>query len=168
LSPLLLALSYFLHLLATVIWLGGLMVLTVLVIPEVRRALDGTPALAGILTRLRTRFVPISNLCLAVLLITGMFQTAGDENYEGLLAFNNAWSVAILLKHVAIVGMIAVGLALQYRIVPALERASLLTERGKGDPAEYERLRRRELRLTWLNIAFSVLVLACTAYATAL
>ena len=167
-SPSLLALSYFIHLLATVVWLGGLMVLTVLVIPEVRRALDGSPALASITSRLRARFAPISNLCLAVLLITGMFQTAGDEHYEGLLAFDNAWSIAILLKHVAIVGMIAVGLSLQYRIVPALERTSLLIERGKGDPAEYERLRRRELRLTWVNIGFSVLVLACTAYATAL
>jgi hypothetical protein len=60
------------------------------------------------------------------------------------------------------------GLALQYGIMPALERATLLAERGKGDPVAYARLRRTELRLTWLNIGLGVLVLAFSAWATAI
>jgi uncharacterized membrane protein len=164
-----LAISYFVHLVATVVWLGGLMVITVLVIPEVRRTLDeNSPSFAALLGRLRARFTVIGNLCLVLLLVTGMLQMPGDDNYTGFLRVENAWSVAMLLKHVAIVGMIGIGLLLQFGVVPALERTRLLTERGKGDPTATAALRQREVRLTWLNIAMSIVVLACTAYATAL
>ena len=162
-----LAVSYFFHLIATVVWIGGLIILAVLVIPEARRALAESPALEAFMMRLRRRFTPLTNLSLAVLVLTGMFQMSGDPNYEGLLAFNNSWSVAMLLKHVAVVGMVVGGVALQFGVIPALERAALLAERGKGDAAARERLRRRESRLTWANIALGVVVLACTAWATA-
>jgi hypothetical protein len=64
--------------------------------------------------------------------------------------------------------MVISGLLLQFGVAPALERASLLAERGKGDAVEWEGLRRREVRLTWLNVGLGLLVLAFTAWATAL
>jgi uncharacterized membrane protein len=163
-----LALSYFIHLLATVIWIGGLMVLATLVVPEVRRVLAGSAAQTQMLSRLRQRFNPVSNLCLVILFVTGMFQTVEDPNYTDLLVIDTPWSIAIFIKHIAALGMIIIGGVLQYGVIPALERASLLTERGKGDAALDERLRRRETRLTWVNIVLAVIVLACTAAATAI
>ncbi|MCL4249621.1 MAG: CopD family protein [Anaerolineae bacterium] len=167
-SPSLLALSYFIHLVATVVWIGGLVILTVLVIPEARRALAENPALLTLMTRLRKRFTPLSNLSLALLIATGMFQMAGDPNYQGMLQFNNQWSIAILLKHIAVIGMVAVGLVLQLVTIPALERATFMLERGKGNPADHERLRRHEVRLTWINLLLGIAVLGFTAWATAL
>jgi uncharacterized membrane protein len=163
-----LAISYFFHLIATVIWLGGLATMTIMVWPETRRIFTDNPAVLTLLTRLRKRFVPLSNLSLVVLVFTGFIQMAGDEHYDGLMAFTNEWSRVILLKHLAIAGMVVCGLILQFWVTPALERASLLLERGKGDSAEWERLRRREIRLTWANVALGVLVLAFTAWATAI
>jgi hypothetical protein len=153
---------------ATVVWVGGLVILALLVWPETRRILASSPALYALLTRLRKRFFPLANLSLAVLIVTGLFQMTADPNYEGMLTFDNEWSRAMLFKHIAFVGMVVCGLLLQFGVVPALERASLLAERGRGDPAEWERLRRREVRLTWLNVGLGVLVLAFTAWATAL
>ena len=167
-SPSLLAISYFFHLIATVIWLGGLALFVILVWPEARRVLSENPALYAFLNRLRKRFYPLSNFSLIVLIITGLIQMSGDPNYDGMLNFSNDWSRLILLKHIAIIGMVACGLIVQMGITPALERLSLLIERGKGDPAEYERLRRREVRLTWANIACAILVLGFTAWATSL
>jgi hypothetical protein len=57
---------------------------------------------------------------------------------------------------------------MQYYVAPELERATLLLERQKGDPEQLERLRRREARLTWVNVGLGVLVLGFTAWATAL
>jgi hypothetical protein len=91
-----------------------------------------------------------------------------DPNYEGVMQFTNDWSRAILLKHLAIGGMVVCGVALQFWVAPALERASLLAERGKGDPEAWARLHRYEVRLTGVNLALGVLVLAFTAWATAL
>lgn len=163
-----LAISYFFHLLATVIWIGGLAILVILVWPETRRVLEGNPALYQLLTRVRRRFLPLSNLSLAVLVVTGLIQMSGDPNYEGVLQFTNDWSRVILLKHIAIAGMFICGLALQLWVAPALERTALLAERGKDNPAEWARLHRAEVRLTWLNLALGVLVLAFTAWATAI
>ncbi|RMG80286.1 MAG: hypothetical protein D6712_18320, partial [Chloroflexi bacterium] len=67
-----------------------------------------------------------------------------------------------------IVVMAASGLILQNVISPALERTTLLREKGKGDDAEWAKLRRREVRLTWLNAILGVLVLALSAWATSL
>lgn len=163
-----LVISLFFHLVATVVWVGGLVILTLLVWPETRRILASSPALYALLTRLRARFFPLANLSLAVLVITGLSQMTASPYYDGVLTFDNQWSQAMLFKHIAFAGMVVAGLLLQFGVAPALERASLLAERGKGDPAEWERLRRREVRLTWINVALGLLVLAFTAWATAL
>ncbi|MBZ0280960.1 MAG: CopD family protein [Anaerolineae bacterium] len=164
----LLALSYFFHLIATVVWIGGLVTLTVFIWPETKRILAENLALYSLMTRWRKRFVPLTNFSLVVLVFTGFVQMAGDPNYDGVLQISNEWSRVMLLKHLAIAGMVVCGLVLQYGVTPALERASLLLERGKGDPTEWERLRRREVRLTWLNVVLGVTVLGFTAWATAI
>lgn len=163
-----LALSLFFHISATVIWIGGLLITCVLVWPEIRRILAESPALYQLLSRLRQRFFPISNLALGVLIVTGLFQMSLDPNYDGLLSFNNDWSRIMLVKHLLIVVMALAGLLLQWGVVPSLERASLLQERGKGDPAAWQTLRQREVRLTWLNAGLGVLVLACSAWASSI
>jgi uncharacterized membrane protein len=168
LSPLILAISYFFHLIATVVWIGGLVILVILVWPEARRALEDSPALHTLLMRLQRRFAPMSNLSLAVLVVTGLIQMTADSNYDGVLQFTNEWSRVILLKHIAIGGMFVCGLALHYWVTPALERASLLAQRGRGDANEWAKLRRNEVRLTWLSVILGILVLAFTAWATAI
>lgn len=163
-----LAISQFFHLLATVVWIGGLVILSILVWPETQRMLAESPAVYSFLTRLRKRFMPLANLSLAVLIVTGLFQMTADPHYQGVLQFANQWSWVILFKHLAVGGMVICGLALQFWVAPALERASLLLARSKGDPEEWARLRRYEVRLTWVNVALGILVLGFTAWATAL
>lgn len=167
-SPSVLAISYFFHLVATVVWIGGLVTLTVFVWPETRKALANNPALYAYLTRLRKRFYPLTNFSLVVLTFTGFIQMSGDPHYDGVLKFTNEWSQLLLLKHIAIIGMVVCGLVLQYGVTPALERASLLLEHGKGDQAEWEKLRQREIRLTWVNVILGLAVLGFTAWITAL
>lgn len=161
-----LALSLFFHLGATAIWIGGILITVMLVWPEMRRVLETSPALYTLLSRLRKRFYPISNISLAVLIVTGLFQMTADPNYDGMLTFDNEWTRVMLAKHVAIVFMALTGWTLQFAVVPALERATLLRERAKGDEAEWQRLRRREVRLTWVNAALGVAILGFSAWAT--
>ena len=163
-----LAISLFFHLVSTAVWIGGLMILSILVFPEARKVLENQPALYTLLSRLRKRFTPLSNLALAVLIMTGLTQMSLDPNYNGILQFDNTWSVVMLLKHITIIGMVISGLILQYAVAPALERASLLAERGKGNPEEWTHLRQREVRLTWLNVILGVLVLGFSAWAGSL
>ena len=163
-----LALSLFCHIAATVIWIGGILLITFLVVPELNRALAEQPALYQILTRLRKRFTIVGNLALTVLIVTGLLQMSTDSNYEGLLRFSNRWSQALLLKHVLIIVMALCGLLLQFAVAPALERTSLLQERDMGDVDEWRRLRRHERRLTVIIALLALTILAASAWLTAI
>jgi len=163
-----LAISLFFHILATVVWIGGILIITLLVIPEVNRILADQPALYKTLQRLRKRFYPISNLALVVLIVTGLSQMTADPEYDGLLQFDNTWSQVLLVKHMLIIIMALVGVVLQFSIAPALERTTLLLERGKGDSTEWDKLRGREQRLTWVMIGLAILILAMSAWLSAI
>ncbi|MGB1286476.1 MAG: CopD family protein [Aggregatilineales bacterium] len=164
----LLALSLFVHLLATLIWVGGLLVTVLLVWPEMNKTLSAQPALYQMLAGLRKRFYPLSQLSLVALVATGLFQMTASPFYEGVLNFDNLWSQILLLKHLVIVLMVISGVILQYGTIPALERASILRIKEKDDKGQWERLRRREILLTWLNVGLGVLVLAFSAGLSAL
>src|SRR5260221_6025076 len=167
----LLSLSFFLHLLATVIWLGGLALLTLLIWPEARTLIakqEQGGAVLDLLDRLRKRFYPLANLSLVVLIVTGLFQMEESPHYDGLLQLTNDWTRAILLKHVAVLGMLVVGMAMQWGVLPALERATLLARRGKDQvksSQDMARLQRRERQLLILNLVLGVVVLLFTAIA---
>ena len=163
-----LAISLFFHLLATAIWVGGLLITTLLVWPEMRRVLESNISLYSLLARLRKKFTPMSNLALAVLITTGLIQMSLDPNYDGFMTFDNTWSRVMLVKHIAIILMVIVGLVLQNAVFPALERTTLLLERQKADVTAYEALRRREIRLTWVNVILGVCVLGFSAWAGSL
>jgi uncharacterized membrane protein len=165
-----LALSFFLHLIATVVWIGGLFVLTMLIWPETRALAERSEqsaVLLDLLDRVRKRFYPLTNLSLVVLIVTGLFQMDQNPHYDGLLQLTNDWTRAILLKHVAVLGMLLVGVTMQWGVLPALERAALLVRHGK-ESLEIERLRRRERQLTLLNFILGIIVLVFTAIARSL
>ncbi|MBN1966892.1 MAG: CopD family protein [Anaerolineae bacterium] len=162
-----LVIAFFFHLIATIVWIGGLALLVLVVWPVGRQVLGDTPAYADLLAALRKRFTPLANLSLVVLIVTGMIQMGGDPNYDGLLVFDNDWSRAILLKHLAIIGMVIVGGVLQWGIAPAQERLALLRARDKATP-EADQLARRERWLNSANLILGVAVLLLTAVATAI
>ena len=163
-----LAISLFFHIAATVIWIGGILLITFMVVPELNRVLAEQPALLQLLRRLRERFTVLGNLALAILVVTGVLQMSTDPNYEGLLSFSNRWSQVLLLKHILIIALAALGLMLQFGLAPALERTSLLLERGAGDADAWQTLRARERRLTLLIALLALAILAASAWLTAI
>lgn len=159
-----LALSYWIHLLATVVWLGGLAVMGLVAWPALRQqTLQDNQWLA-----LQKRFTPWVNASLVLLLVTGFVQMTNDPNYEGFLQVNTLWAQAILVKHLAVVAMIIVGGIVQLRVHPAMDRLALLAEKRPQLADEEQRaLQRREVRLLQLNMVCAAAVLLFTAIATA-
>jgi putative copper export protein len=159
-----LAFSYWVHLLATVVWLGGLALMSLVALPALRQKTLATNQWF----ELQKRFTPWVNGSLVILLITGFVQMTNDANYEGFLAVNTLWAQAILVKHIAVLGMILIGAFVQWRIHPAMERTALLAQRRPQLAAEeQESLLQQESRLLWLNLFCAAAVLFFTAVATA-
>lgn len=159
-----LAASYWIHLMATVVWLGGIALMAFIAWPALRQ---GTLS-ANQWFQLQKRFLPWVNAALIVLLITGFIQMTNDENYNGFLAIDSLWAWAILLKHIAYVGMVALTAYLQFSLYPAMARMALLAEtRPETASAEHDKLSRREIRYLRLNVVAAMTVLFFTAVATA-
>ena len=161
------SLSFFVHLLATVAWIGGLVTLALVVQPVLNRSVVEVQERARLLESILRRFQPIANLSLAVLILTGMVQTFTGRFYKGFLNLDNTWAQAIFLKHIAVLGMVGVAAYITFSVQPALKRTALLIANGVSDEQQLARLQRQQARLTRVNLILSVLVLLCTAIASA-
>jgi uncharacterized membrane protein len=160
-----LSLAYWLHMLATVAWIGGLAAVVLLVLPTARKSLDPS-GYAAFLENLHRRFDPIAWLSLAVLVGTGLFQMSASANYKGFLAISNLWAAAILTKHLVFLVMTGLSAYLTWGVLPALRRIALLKAHGRDAPG-LESLQRREALLLRLNFILGILVLGLTAIARA-
>ncbi len=160
-----LSLAYWMHMLATVTWIGGLAVFLLFIIPAAQRTLDAS-AYATLVERFQARFDALGWFSVVVLLGSGMLQMSANPNYEGFLAVNNSWAVAILTKHILFVVMLGVSAWLTWGVLPALRRAVLLQAHGKASP-EMPVLLRRGAFLMRLNLILGVVILALTALARA-
>lgn len=160
-------LAYWLHMLATVVWIGGLAALAIFVLPAARRTLE-PHAYAAFLAGLQQRFDPLGWFSLAILAGTGMFQMSASPSYQGLLAIENRWAAAILIKHLLFFAMAGLSAYLTWGVLPKIRRLAL----RRSDPSlahqpEAQRLAAQETRLLQLNLLLGILVLALTAIARA-
>ena len=162
-TPQLLAASYLIHLVATVIWIGGIVFMAFVVTP----ATASEPGSSRLLAAIQRRFAPIANLSLIVLIVTGMVQLTASSNYVGLLNFSNTWAKAIFLKHIAVGGMILMGLYMNLALQPDINRTVMLLSSGKARPEDTAALTRRQSQLTQINMVLAIAVLLFTAVARA-
>jgi len=92
------ALVFWLHMLATVAWLGGLAAIAILVLPAAKQVLKPIDQLAFI-EAIQKRLEPLAWFSLAILIATGLFQLSVNPHYDGFLSTSGQWSLAILTKH---------------------------------------------------------------------
>lgn len=102
-SQILIALSVWLHALATVIFIGHFLLLSLIYVPVLAEHN------ATILSEISQRSRRWLYLSLLIFIITGTYLTLADPNYLGFANFGNFWGILMLTKHVLILGMIAIG-----------------------------------------------------------
>ena len=161
-----LTLAYWLHMLATVVWIGGIGSLALLVLPAANKVLDAS-AYAALLERIQKRLDPLGWICLAVLAATGLVQMSANPNYQGFIAIHNRWAAAILVKHLLFLVMAGISVYLSWGLLPKLRRLALQRHRLPAETLSEQavKLSRQEVFLYRLNLILGVLVLALTAIA---
>ncbi|OFX10631.1 MAG: hypothetical protein A3K45_03385 [Chloroflexi bacterium RIFOXYC12_FULL_59_14] len=158
-----LALVYWLHLLATVTWIGGIVAISILVLPAARKSLKPLDQLA-FLEALQKRLEPLAWFSLGMLIATGLFQLSANSHYNGFFDVSTQWSLAILVKHGLVGVMIVVSAVQTWEVLPAIRRTLMRRERGATEE-EIVRLQKREERLLRMNFILSILILGATALA---
>ena len=156
--------AYSIHMLATVVWIGGLVFQAIFLLPTTQSRLE-PPVQLRLMAALRRRFTPLAWLSLAALTATGLTQMTAHPAYEGFLSIGGRWAVALLAKHLAIAIMVAVAAYQSLSLHPAYERVLLLQSKGADSAMDTADLDRSARRLLWFNLFLSALVLIFTAVA---
>jgi uncharacterized membrane protein len=132
-SEILIAASYFLHSVATVIFIGHHLLLSLIHIPVLSKMEAGGGVALSEISKRSRNWMYASMLVFAV---TGTVITLVDPNYLGLGNFNNVWAVLMLLKHILILGMVALGF-----VFNAILRVGSLMRSNTGSAPAIRRFR---------------------------
>lgn len=153
-SPTLTSLSFWLHSLATVVFIGHYLLLALIHLPAMKTAaLDVKGPILSQISKRSRRWLYAS---LLIFFLTGIYLMLVDPNYLGVGNFRNFWSVMMLIKHILILVMMGAG----FWFNAILRVGPLLSSRNSAEQA-YSRF------LQYVNImaVSGVLVLLLTALA---
>ncbi len=152
-----LTIAFWLHMTATIVWIGGIFYQALIVNPALERFPDQRGRLAE---HMRRKFQPLAWLSLFVLIGTGLLQMSGNPNYEGLFSVSNPWSRTILTKHIAIGLMVLVAAYQTWVLNPRLSRLALKREIEGSNQVAGE-----IARLNKVSLVLGILILGLTALA---
>lgn len=144
-----LAASHWAHLIATVIWIGGIIFILFVAMPSVKQVLRSESG--KLMGEISKRFTPIANYSIIFLLVTGIILTVLNKQLSEIESVRNNWTLFLIVKHVLILGMLVVhfyrGLILAPKIA-GIESAEKKTA-----------LQRLSLNLVKVNFLLGLLVL---------
>lgn len=158
------AVLYWLHMLATVTWIGSLAAINLLILPAAQRTLKPVDQL-NFIAALQKKLEPLAWFSMGLLVATGMFQMSANPHYDGFLSTSTQWSLSILIKHSFSAVMAVVSAIQTWEVLPAIHRILLRKESAREE--ELSRLQRRETLLLRANLLLSALILGATAFARA-
>jgi uncharacterized membrane protein len=170
-SLFILSLGHFLHLLATVIWLGGIIMILLVILPGAKVSLESAPLIKKLMKEITKRFTPMANISILVLIVTGLFIGHYENKSTSLLDFNTPLNTVMFLKHFLVALMVIVhfyrGLVLNPKI-GKLSRKIIESKATSPLSSRVQRLQKFSLDLVKVNFALGVLVLLVTGISSSL
>jgi len=142
----------FLHLLATVTWIGGMLFMKLVLMPGME-AID-PPQRGRLMGAVAKRFTVVAWSSTLVLLATGFLKTPADVLFDT----GTAYGTLLLIKHVAIALMIVVGVVITFAVAPRLR--ALAPAPGQPPSAALAAAQQRLEALSAVNTMLGLVVLA--------
>ena len=145
----------FLHLLATVTWIGGMIYTNLVLMPSLA-AID--PLQKGkLLNALIKRFTILAWGSIIVLLVTGFLDTPSGM----LFNISTFYGKVLALKHALVLIMVVIGVCITFVLGPKMK--ALAPKPGEKPPSELLKLQKQLSMLGLINMVLGVLVLLCVA-----
>ncbi len=148
-------LDLFLHNLFTVVWMGGVIVAAISVLPAAKDAFGPGPQVKKFMTAFLKRQSRWMYISMVGLILTGVMLSRHSESFTGLFSFGDAFSAILSLKHLVVMVMIAL----------SLYRARLVRHLQLQPDEKKERF---SMMLLLANAALAVIVLLLSAFLPAL
>lgn len=156
--------SVYTHILAAMIWIGGMLFLTLIALPVVR-ALEA-PGSAGRLVRLMgRRFRVIGWVCIGLLILSGFTNLwYRGIRWGSLLSsefWHTSWGQLLAVKLGVVLAMVLNSAWHDFVLGPRATQLMMETHANPGaPPAELQRIRRQTAWLARINLLLGLVVIA--------
>ncbi len=170
-SLIILSVSHFLHLVATVVWIGGIVMILLVILPGAKESLESAPMIKRLMKEIARRFTPMANISIFIVILTGIVIAYYDKRFTGLLELNNSWNSVMLLKHLLVALMVIIHFYRGLRLNPKIgSLSSRISESEAASPlssrvAKYQKF---SLDLVKVNLFLGIMVLMMTGISTSL
>ena len=148
-SELILITIYWLHLIATVVWIGGITFILFIAIPSCKKVLGAEAD--KVLSEISKRFTPLANYSIGLLVITGVVLAGLSKEFSGFKIFENYWTMMLILKHLFVLVMIIIHFYRGLVLAPKITRTTTDTEKAN--------LQKLSLNLVKVNFGLGLMVL---------
>ena len=123
-----LSIANFLQLLATIVWIGGLIVGRLIITPGLRDLPEDTRRAAA--RAISQRAASFTYGAIGVFIITGLAMLSKNANYAGILVLDSLWTRLILVKHLAVAALIVSTAYANTTVAGRLQAAATDAERA--------------------------------------
>lgn len=158
----LLSVLNWLHLIAIVVWIGGMVTNYLTLLPSARESLD-PPVMGRLMGAVMKRSSRLVYISIAVLLVTGVIMMSLNKEYLGPLDLGNLWTVILLVKHVFVAILIILGVYMFEVLAPKLGQMA-----AKGPSPELAKLQKVQMRVGRAGLITALIILLFTAVTTAI
>lgn len=147
----------FLHLMATIAWIGGMFFNVVVLMPTVAKTLD--PATAGkFMSVLFKRIRIVVYVSLLTLFVTGIPMKIASEYYVSIINFDTTWETIGFIKHV-FVGLMALMAIYNFEILmPKVRKMAM-----EGPSPKLMGMKSMQMKLAGLSFLCGVAVIFLSA-----
>ena len=98
-NPILQSVLDFFHIMATIMWIGGIIVNNIIIRPALTKALEPRQV-NEVMGLIMKKFRIIVYVSIIVLGITGIPMKIASEYYLGIINFENSWEIVGFIKHI--------------------------------------------------------------------
>lgn len=148
-KELILIACYWIHLIATVTWLGGIIFTLFVAIPSARQVLGAESG--KVMGEISKRFTPLANYSIMLLVITGVALAGLNNDFTGIRVLENMWAITLVLKLILVFTMVSIHFYRGLVLAPKIGRTV--------SEAEKTALQKLSINLVKVNLALGLSVL---------
>ncbi len=151
------SLSHFLHISATVVWIGGIFMTLLVILPGSKTALE-SPLVGKLMKEVGQRFTPLANMSILLLIVSGLILFYANRNFTSFGDLLKSWNILIFCKFAVVAVMVCIHF---YR--GSILSKKIIESAAQANEAQTAGLRKFSLDLVKTNLILGFAVLVFTA-----
>ena len=141
------------HLLATMVWIGAMIILMIIIIPSAKDTLKDENTFKEFMKSIGKKMTFLVNISIIILILTGI---ALGIIKDGVTV---DWIILLIIKHIIVITMVTIHICRIKVISPRIGRKT------KEDPSSRKllRLKKLQMNLVWVNLILGLGILLLSA-----